>query len=183
MPAVDLPPQLPERVVCSIAAAVRYELPANVMLAVAEQEGGRPGQWVLNTNGTHDVGALQFNTSYLAQLAPFGITASDVAASGCYAYDLAAWRLRKHIRDDSGDLWTRVANYHSRTPVYNARYRAGVMSRAAKWADWIAARFATVELRSSPALPVVQASGAEDPLVSSAGYVQRKLVHPGEAPR
>ena len=26
------------------------------MLAVAEQEGGKPGQWVHNTNGTHVVG-------------------------------------------------------------------------------------------------------------------------------
>ncbi|UKI08277.1 hypothetical protein L3V85_36865 [Variovorax paradoxus] len=34
----DLPPQLQERVVCSISAAVKYEVPVNIVLAVAEKE-------------------------------------------------------------------------------------------------------------------------------------------------
>ena len=59
----DLPPQLQERVVCSISAAVKYEVPVNIVLAVAEKEGGKPGQWVRNSNGTHDVGPMQFNTA------------------------------------------------------------------------------------------------------------------------
>ncbi len=50
---------------CSISAAVKYEVPANIVLAVAEKEAGKPGQWVRNTNGTHDVGPMQFNTTYL----------------------------------------------------------------------------------------------------------------------
>ena len=62
-----------ERVACSLGAALRYGVPANVVLAVAEQEGGRPGQWVANSNGTFDVGALQFNTAYLRSLAGYGI--------------------------------------------------------------------------------------------------------------
>jgi hypothetical protein len=41
---MDLPPDLPERVVCSIQAAVKYEVPANILLAVPEKEGGKPGQ-------------------------------------------------------------------------------------------------------------------------------------------
>ena len=76
----------------SISAGVKYEVPANIVLAVAEKEGGRPGQWVRNTNGTHDVGPMQFNTTYLRELERFGITANDVAAKGCYAFDLAAGR-------------------------------------------------------------------------------------------
>lgn len=140
----DLPPQHQERVVCSITAAVKYEVPANIVLAVAEKEGGKPGQWVRNTNGTYDVGPMQFNTAYLRHLKSYGITAADVEQAGCYSYELAAWRLRSHILNDTGDLWTRVANYHSRTPSHNARYRKGVMRNAAKWADWLAARFPTV---------------------------------------
>jgi hypothetical protein len=63
MPFVaDMPPQIQERVVCSISAAVKYEVPANIVLAVAEKEAGKPGQWVRNSNGTHDVGPMQFNT-------------------------------------------------------------------------------------------------------------------------
>jgi hypothetical protein len=47
---------------------------------------------------------MQFNTSYLRDLAPYGIKPEDVAASGYYPYDLAAWRLRGHIKNDAGDI-------------------------------------------------------------------------------
>lgn len=154
-PSIDLglPPHLHERVVCSIASAVKYEVPVNVMLAVAEQEGGRPGQWSRNSNGSHDVGAMQFNTTYLADLGRYGITPAAVAADGCYAYDLAAWRLRAHIRNDAGGFWTRVANYHSRTPRHNAVYRDKIIPRAAKWSDWLEARFVTREVGNLPSNP------------------------------
>ena len=154
---------------CSIAAAVKYEIPANVLLAVAEMEAGKPGQWVLNANGTHDVGPMQFNTAYLSGLARYGIAPGDVAAAGCYSFDLAAWRLRKHIKNDSGDLWTRVANYHSRTYVYNAAYREGLMEKAGKWADWLAARVVTYEVAGPP-----------EPMSGASLYVPRKIIgrHP-----
>ncbi len=152
MPFVDLPPQLQERVVCSIAAAVKYQIPANIVLTVAEKEAGKPGQWVRNTNGTHDVGPMQFNTAYLRDLARYGITPADVAAAGCYAFDLAAWRLRQHIKKDKGDLWTRAANYHSRTPQYNAVYRADLLVKAGRWAGWLESRFVTVDVTKADAL-------------------------------
>ncbi len=134
---MDLPPDLQERVVCSITAAVKYEIPANILLAIAEKEGGKPGQWVRNSNGTHDVGAMQFNTTYLKDLSKYGITTDHVAEAGCYAYDLAAWRVRQHIKNDPGDVWTKAANYHSRTPKVNSRYRNDLIVKAVKWADWI----------------------------------------------
>jgi hypothetical protein len=68
MAVPDFPSQLQERVVCSIFAAVKYEVPANIMLAIAEQEGGHPGQWKRNDNGTNGVGPMQFNTAYLREL-------------------------------------------------------------------------------------------------------------------
>lgn len=165
-------------------AAVKYELPVNIVLAVAAQEGGKPGQWVRNTNGTYDVGPMQFNTSYLRELARYGITAQDVEQGGCYAYDLAAWRLRGHVRNDRGDLWTRVANYHSRTPAINARYRQQVMRRAAWWADWLDERFATQQIAQAAVLsgapgqaPVVAAnisSGATPVVETQPGVAQPK---------
>lgn len=138
----DLPPKIQERVICSIAAAAKYQIPANIMLAVQETEGGKAHQWVRNTNGTYDVGQLQFNTSYLKILEKrYGITANDVAAPGCYAFDLAAWRISQHIRNDKGDIWTRAANYHSKTPKYNLIYRSKLIKRASKWADWLDKHF------------------------------------------
>jgi hypothetical protein len=201
MPFVDLPPQLQERVVCSIAAAVKYLVPANIVLAVAEKEAGKPGQWVRNTDGTHDVGPMQFNTAYLRDLFGYGITPDDVAAAGCYAYDLAAWRLRQHIKKDRGDLWTRAANYHSRTPQYNAVYRVDLIVKAVRWADWLEARFVTVDLTkagallSIPAAPAavqptptqtakVVATPTQTPVTTVAwntsGYVPRKVIISGQ---
>ncbi len=151
-----------ERVTCSISAAARYKIPANIVLAVAEKENGRPGQWVRNSNGTHDVGRLQFNTSYLRTLEKYRIMPTDVAASGCYSFDLAAWRLRQHILNDRGDLWQRAANYHSRTPHHNEVYRLDLMKRAARWADWLAARYRTHEINCSspePSIPSDQVNG------------------------
>ena len=143
-----------EWIICSIAAAVEYRIPANIVLAVAEKEGGTPGQLRHNKNGTHDVGSMQFNTGYLTDLARFGITASDVATAGCYSFELAAWRLRQHLYKDKGDLWTRAANYHSRTPQYNHIYRADLIRKASKWADWLDAHFVSFDVfKESPTQP------------------------------
>ena len=153
----DVPPQIQERVICSIAAAAKYEVPANIMLALSEKEGGKPGQWVRNSNNTDDVGSMQFNTRYLKDLARYGIRPEDVAAAGCYPFDLAAWRLRGHIRNDKGDLWTKAANYHSKTPKHNIVYRADLMRKAVKWADWLEARFVTVDVsKGGPSLKKAQ---------------------------
>jgi hypothetical protein len=150
----EIPIQMQERIVCSISAAVKYQVPANIVLAVAEKEAGKPGQLVRNSNGTHDVGPMQFNTAYLGELAKYGITANNVAISGCYSFDLAAWRLRGHIRHDKGDIWTRAANYHSRTFCYNEVYWVDLISKAVKWADWLDARFVTYDI-TKPGAPVL----------------------------
>lgn len=147
---LQIEPQSATRIVCSIAAAREYRIPANIVLAVAQQEGGQPGQWVGNTNGTYDVGPMQFNTAYLGDLKErYGITAAAVATDGCYPYRLAAWRLRQHLVNDGGNIWKRVANYHSRTPSINADYRAEIIPKAAQWAQWLAKRFDTKGLRKA----------------------------------
>jgi hypothetical protein len=134
-----------ERIVCSIIAALDYQIPANIVLAVAEIENGKPGRASKNANGTLDVGPMQFNTVYLNELhGKYGITEQDVSDRGCYPYQLAAWRLRGHIVHDAwGDIWTRAANYHSYTPRFNSVYRARLIGAAGKWANWLSARFKT----------------------------------------
>lgn len=151
MYVADLPPLEQERVVCSVSAAVRYQVPANIILAIAaDLENGKPGQVVCkNENGTCDVGPVQFNTGYLKELAKYGISPQDVTNRGCYPYELAAWRLARHIRYDHGDLWTKAANYHSRTPKFNQAYRTKLIPAAMKWAKWLAARVTTYEVADS----------------------------------
>lgn len=139
----DIPPARQEMVACALGAALAYDVPANILLAVAEKEAGKPGQWVRNDNGTYDVGTLQFNTAYLRDLARYGIAPADVAAPGCYPYLLAAWRIGSHLRHDTGDVWTRASNYHSRTPRHNAVYRADLIRRAVRWSTWLDSHFPT----------------------------------------
>lgn len=174
MALMDIPPNLQERVVCSITAAIKYEVPANIVLGISEKEGGKPGQWVKNTNSSFDVGAMQFNTNYLRDLRKYGITANDVAQAGCYAYDLAAWRLRGHLKNDSGDIWTRAANYHSRTPKYNAPYRADLIRKASKWASWLDANFVTYTVTGPGVHPIetqtVQVKVGQEPQKSEVDF-------------
>ena len=80
---------------------------------------------------------MQFNTLFLQDLSKYGIKPDHVANPGCYAYDLAAWRVRPHIKNDKDDIWTRAANYHSRTPKYNSKCHADLIVKTAKWTDWI----------------------------------------------
>lgn len=91
---------------------------------------------------------MQFNTRYLERLERrYGITAADVAAAGCYPYELAAWRLRTHLERDTGDVWTQATNYHSRGAVHNRKYPRKLIEKAAAWSRWLFARFPTYETR------------------------------------
>ncbi len=110
-PIVAPPIAMSERVACALTASARFGVPANIILAVAEQESGRPGIAVRNHNGSFDIGTMQLNTAFLRTLAGYGITPADAAQPGCYPYELATWLLRKHLLTASGDLWTRVAAY------------------------------------------------------------------------
>jgi hypothetical protein len=137
VPAALPPPEMQTRIVCSIFAAQSFGLPPSVMLAVAQIEGGRPGLARRNTNGTYDLGPMQLNTAWLAGLRAYGVDPRWALGYGCYPYQLAAWRIRTHLARDGGDYWTRVANYHSRTPTQNHPYRAQVIVSAGRWEIWL----------------------------------------------
>lgn len=176
MPFLDLPPNMEERVVCSITAAIKYEIPANLMLAVAEKENGPVGKSVRHANGSVDVGAMQFNVNYLKELnKKYGITAEDAAQSGCYPYDLAAWRIRGHLRNDAGDIWTRASNYHSRTPSFNSLYRADLVKKAEKWGGWLSERFTTYD-PNSPTTGTFVTTTADGTPKESGIFIQRSTM-------
>lgn len=143
---LDLPPLQQERIVCSITAAIKYQVPANILLAIAEKEGGRPGMVIANRNGTYDIGPMQFNSNYLKELRKYGIAPADVAMNGCYPYDLAAWRLRQHLLYDKGNIWIKAANYNSRTANYNQQYKDDLVKKAEKWLYWLDCNFSTYKL-------------------------------------
>ena len=63
----------------------------------------------------------------------------------------------------------RAANYHSRTPQYNQVYRAHLIRKASKWADWLDARFVTFDMN--------RASATHSPEYST------QIVRPGVEPQ
>ena len=133
----DLPPQIPAdevRIFCSVEAAIHYKIPADLVYAVALNEGGKPDSKVKNTNGTYDLGYMQFNTAYLKTLEKDGIDAGHVMKAGCYSFHLAAWRIKGHLSENvNTDPLTKVAYYHSRTPKYNMIYRNKLISNLQKF--------------------------------------------------
>lgn len=150
----NLPPAEQASVICAVAAATRYSVPVNIFLAVVEKEGGKPGQYVKNKNGTYDIGPLQFNTSYVKTLSKYGITYKSVEGhnNSCYPYYLAAWRIKQHINNDHGDIYQKVSNYHSRTHHYNAIYREDLIKRSEKLAAYLNKYFDNINQITIPSV-------------------------------
>lgn len=136
--AADLPPIDQVRITCSVQAAQKQGIPAEVMIALAKMEGGKPNLRMKNTNGTEDLGYMQFNTAYIASIKHMGVEEQHVLADGCFSFHLAAWRVKQHLVNDKGGYFKRVANYHSRTEKYNARYRKKLIEFTQKWRTWLA---------------------------------------------
>jgi hypothetical protein len=130
---------VPQTQTCIIHAAAEYQLPAELLLAVAEQERGQPYQKVRNSNGSFDLGPMQFNTTYLKDLAKFKIQPEHVLTETCYPYRLAAWRIKNHLEKDSGPILQRVANYHSKTRRYNLAYQKKLIPKIQRWQSWLTA--------------------------------------------
>jgi hypothetical protein len=145
MAGVALPPYddfyafKPATVECVVQAAAKQHVPANVLLAIASIEGGKNGQMVRNENGSSDISHFQINTAtYKVELAPYGVSLYDLQWRGCYNAEIAGFLLSKRLNEaGEADFWTKAANYHSRTPKYNAVYRKKLVALSTEWANWL----------------------------------------------
>ncbi len=141
----------PATIECVIQASNYQGIPANVLLAIGSMEGGKNGQAVRNINGTYDLGHMQINTStFKGEIAKYGISMQEVQWNGCKNVAIAAYLLKKRLIENSQqDFWTRVANYHSKTPFYNARYKSKLMPLAQRWADWLRVKYNSTKVVSN----------------------------------
>lgn len=140
----------PAQVPCVLEAANYYGLPANALLAIATNESGKNGHAMRNTNGTYDLGHMQINTNtFKHEIAPMGYTMQDIQWKGCLNVYAGAYLIKKHLngRSDGRDFWTRLAYYHSRTPIYNTRYRDKLIDSARKWETWLNKNYQTNYVR------------------------------------
>lgn len=147
--AVDFSTQ-PATLNCVIEAANRQQIPANILLAISSIEAGKNGQSVRNRNGSLDLGHFQINTIHWKQngiLAKLGIRKEDVQWRGCYNAEIAAYLVRLMLNENSNqDFWTKVANYHSKTPSANYRYRTKLIPLAEDWGRYLSNQYQFVQI-------------------------------------
>lgn len=142
-------PYRPATIECVLESAIRRNVPANVLLAIGQHEAGKEGSALPNSNGTFDLGRTGVNTTHLVELEKYGVRQSTakyyLMYDGCYNYEMAAFLLRRHLEGCKQDFWTCVANYHSKTPSKNARYKKLIMPLAKKWEQYLSIRYKTKE--------------------------------------
>ncbi len=118
---------------CLLIAANTYHVPPAVMIGIMQIEGGHIGQAAgPNVNGTYDLGPMQVNTRWLPQLAHIWHVDTTQAKiwvrdDGCVNVHVAAWILRQKL-DETGNLYTAIAHYHSATPRYGYTYARQVIA-------------------------------------------------------
>ena len=116
---------------CMILASQTYSVPPAVLVGIYKAEGGKIGQEVKNTNGSHDLGPMQINTLWIPELADkWGVTEKTahrwVRDDACTNVGVSAWILKSHL-DETQNLSQAIAHYHSRTPKHGDRYKAKVI--------------------------------------------------------
>lgn len=120
---------------CWDAAARRYDVPAELLQAIARQESGlKPGAVGRNPNGTRDLGLMQINDAWLPTLARFGIAESHLF-DACINVHVGAWILADNIRRH-GYGWEAVGAYNvgcrQLAPDECARRRGRYITRIAR---------------------------------------------------
>ena len=110
---------------CVNQAAVRYHVPATIILSILQVEQGHVGLAKPNPNHTVDYGPMQINSIWIKTLAAYGISRQELQYNPCTNVAVGAWILSQKIAE-SKDLWQGIAAYHSGTPSENKKYRYAV---------------------------------------------------------
>lgn len=107
---------------CINRAALMYQVPARLILAVLATEGGRRGSAIQNKNGSVDYGPMQINSCWLPMLQTYGYTQQQIQYDTCINVQVGTWILSKNIAQ-AATLWRGVGNYNSKKPNLNRRYQ------------------------------------------------------------
>lgn len=98
----------------------------NLLTGIRRQESGWLGAEIRNSNGTHDLGPMQINSSWIPKLSRMtGIDARQLRQrlknDACFNVRWSHWILRQELAR-LGDYWKAVGAYHSPTPWRAQRY-------------------------------------------------------------
>lgn len=98
---------------CWSAAAVRYDLPVDLLFAIGQVESSHMAHAVaVNTNGTADLGIMQINSSWLRVLEPYGIDRRVLLEQPCTNIQVGAWILAQEVAR-FGYSWQAIGAYNA----------------------------------------------------------------------
>lgn len=99
---------------CWAEAAARYNVPVDLLYAIARVETGNQSGLVSkrNKNGTYDIGLMQINSMHLPRLAKQGITERDLLAKPCLNLHIGASILADMIKRH-GYTWVAIGAYNA----------------------------------------------------------------------
>ncbi len=125
---------------CIKRTSQRVNIPILVLKAFQRVEGAKTGHIRKNTNGSYDVGEFQINSINWPMLyEKHAITPVQLRYNGCISVKAGALLIRQHLDSYSANssadnthswdqLFTVLANYHSKTPKYNISYKRKLMA-------------------------------------------------------
>lgn len=125
---------------CYAEAAQRYQVPAELLRAIARVESGErhlpPSR---NANGTVDIGVMRINSGWLPRLAQYNIDEKKLSEDACLSVMVGAWILALN-RAQLGNSWNAVGAYnvgcrklsHSQCQALRQRYVLKVARAALK---------------------------------------------------
>lgn len=106
---------------CYESAAARYQLPSEILYAIAKTEsGGNPHAKNYNRDGSVDIGIMQINSRWAPTLAKYGIT-YDQLHDECTNIHIGAWILASAVARH-GWNWTAIGAYNASSPDKRIRY-------------------------------------------------------------
>lgn len=102
---------------CFAEAADRYDVSAPLLKAIARVESSLNPTAVSpqNSDGSHDIGVMQVNSSWLPRLGrEYGITRDDLLKDACLNVSVGAWILAHNFRLYGWD-WRAIGAYNAGT--------------------------------------------------------------------
>lgn len=114
---------------CFELAAQRYQVPVQLLKAIAMQESGGRADAInrSNTNGSYDIGMMQINSFWLPKLARHGIQEQDLF-DPCVSVLVGAWVLSDNFAR-LGYNTQGLGAYNARSPDKRERYARAVLRR------------------------------------------------------
>jgi len=116
---------------CKTMVSDKLSLPEFILDTYLLTEGAPAGHIRENSDDTYDIGPMQINSiNWPIFYQEFGVTPLEIRFDGCINLAAGAYLIRKQLDRyskksmDSWEIFFKVAaNYHSKTPEVNQRYK------------------------------------------------------------